>query len=343
MYILVAALFLVSVLAFIMSALCGGGASFILLPLLGWLLPAAQVPGALSIGTFTSSASRIVVFYKDIRWGIVAWFVPSAIPAVWLGAKLISGINPMLLQLLIGIFLIVNLPFLFKKDAVNPSRTNASKLKLCLIGFATGFVSGLTGAVGLLFNRFYLTNGLSKQEVVATRAANELLLHVVKIVLYAMFGLLTIKAVSLGVVIAVAAICSSLAMKFVLRHISEVMFRRIGLVAMVSLGFIICINSVISLKKNDNLGMAVSKVDDGMEAKLKYRHQMFSVEFEFDEGFETERKINFIDMPLSTRQKALQLAQDADHVMLEEVYGFGKHYFEVYVYNNGKLTKHDIN
>lgn len=48
--------------------------------------------------------------------------------------------------------------------------------KLSSIGFLAGFLSGLTGAVGLVFNKFYSHYGLSRDQVIATRAANELLL-----------------------------------------------------------------------------------------------------------------------------------------------------------------------
>lgn len=75
---------LVSFLAFSISAICGGGAGLMLLPILGKLLPIGQVPAALSIGTFTSSASRLLIFRKNVCWDVVKYFVPSALPAVWL-------------------------------------------------------------------------------------------------------------------------------------------------------------------------------------------------------------------------------------------------------------------
>ena len=50
-------IFIVSFLAFSISAISGGGAGLMLIPILGQLLLVSQVPAALSIGTFTSSAS----------------------------------------------------------------------------------------------------------------------------------------------------------------------------------------------------------------------------------------------------------------------------------------------
>ena len=90
-------LFLGAILAFWISAICGGGASLILIPVLNLLLPTSVVPFSLTIGTFTSSASRIAVFKKFINWKIFFWFVPFSIPAVLLGAYLIKFVNPVYL------------------------------------------------------------------------------------------------------------------------------------------------------------------------------------------------------------------------------------------------------
>ena len=80
-----------------------------------------------------------------------------------------------------SIFLISNLPQVFKnKKKDYEAEKGLKSWSLLIIGFA-GFISGITGAVGLLFNRFYLRFGMSNQQIVATRAANEVVLHIVKL------------------------------------------------------------------------------------------------------------------------------------------------------------------
>ena len=158
--------------AFSLSAVCGGGAGLILIPLLKTLLPAANVPAALSIGTAASSISRIAVFKSAIDWKIVRWFVPAALPSVWLGAYLLRYLNPLYVELILGLFLVGNLPMLFRTGKPAGTIKDLPIFYLAVIGTAAGFVSGLTGAVGLLFNRFYLLFGLSKEQILATMAAN---------------------------------------------------------------------------------------------------------------------------------------------------------------------------
>lgn len=71
--------------AFIVSAVAGGGAGLVLVPLLRLILPVASIPGALSIGTATSSISLIWLFRRHIRWDVVRRFVPTALPAAAVG------------------------------------------------------------------------------------------------------------------------------------------------------------------------------------------------------------------------------------------------------------------
>ncbi|MGL4347643.1 MAG: sulfite exporter TauE/SafE family protein [Chitinophagaceae bacterium] len=296
MYIGLIIIFICSFLAYGISALCGGGAGLILIPLLGIFLPVSHVPAALSIGTFTGSMSRLVVFRKHICWHIVKYFLPLAIPAVWVGAWLLKFVNPVYLEMVMGIFLVSNLPFLFKKPKVEKSTHKPKNILLSLIGFLSGFLSGLTGAVGLLFNRFYFKYGLTQKEVVATRAANEIILHLIKIVLYTLFGLISTQVVWLGIVVAVAAIFSTWAMKWILPKLSERLFKKIGYSAMVFSGLMLLFFSgkdIFKMYDGDLYGV-VKK--ESIEIKLNWGNRGYSLEFSYDDGFEFEFFTPFSDL-----------------------------------------------
>jgi uncharacterized membrane protein YfcA len=335
-------LFGCALLAFSLSAVCGGGAGLLLLPILGTVLPGAQVPAALSIGTVSSSVSRIVAFWSRIRWDVVIWFVPPALPAVWLGAKLLVYLNPLYLELLMGLFLMANLPLIFRAGSEQEETRLLPKFFLALIGMAAGFVSGLTGAVGLLFNRFYLRYGMSKEEIVATRAANEILLHLVKLSMYASFGLLTGQSLTLGAVIAVAAMLSSWGMKWLLPRLSESLFRRIGYTAMVVSGVSLFTEAAGQIVTKSAIELDYSPLATGMTTQLQWRNTLFSLEFEYDEGFEFEHTISFSELPPAQKILVTKLSRGAEKVVLEEVFGVDRHTYEVYVYRNGKLGKFDI-
>jgi uncharacterized membrane protein YfcA len=335
-------LFFCAFIAFLLSAVCGGGASFILIPILGIVIPGVQIPAALSLGTTSSSLSRIVILWKNIRWDLVKWFMPPAIFTVWLGARLLSYVNPILLELILGLFLLSNIPYIFKKEPDHKTHQHKNHLSVVLIGLATGFVSGLTGAVGLIFNRFYLTYGLTKQEIVATRAANEVILHIIKLGLYASFGLLTTKAFAYGSLIAIAGIISSFGIKYLLPLISEKIFQKIGYSAMVFSGVFLFAGGLSKITSNNNLQVGFSPISGGLETSVQWKNNDFKLEFEYDEGFEIEQKIGLSELPVNIRSRVVSYIKNTDTYLIEEVFGFRKHYYEVYLWKNGKLSKHDI-
>ena len=337
MTILLIIIFIVSFIAFSISAICGGGAGLMLMPILGGMLPIVQVPAAISIGTFTSSASRLVFFRKNVCWHIVKYFVPTALPAVWLGAWLLKYLSPLYLEFAMGLFLLSNLIFLFKNPAYLNRTEKPSKLNLIMIGFLAGFLSGLTGAVGLLFNRFYLRYGLSKEEIIATRGANEIILHLVKIVLYFLFGLISMNVVSIGIVVAISAMLSAWTMKWVLPKLSEIIFKRIGYFAMVITGFLMLAQSSSDLLLANNGTIDTDFIEKGLESKLKWQNANYALEFTYNEGFEFEQIIPITQLTQDKQTTLKSVNPSADKIVIETVYKIGSKYYEAYYFKNNKL------
>lgn len=332
-------IFLCSYIAFSLSALCGGGAGLILMPILGRLLPVNQIPVALSIGTFTSSFSRLIVFFKNINWHIVRYFLPTALPAVALGALLLKYVNPVYLEVVMSLFLISHLPLVLKKNKQINTVHRGSDRKLLVIGFFAGFLSGFTGAVGLLFNKFYLQYGLSKEEIVATRAANEIILHLIKIVLYICFGLITSDAINIGVLVAISALLSTWTMKWILPRIKDGFFKRIGYGAMVFSGFVMLGQSGTSALRLNNADLSSRPISNGIEARLQWQKSGYTLEFTYDEGFEFEQVIPLTELSKSQQNLVLQQGTNSDKVIIEAVYNIGSASYEAYYFKSNKLVR----
>lgn len=330
-------IFLISFLAFSISAICGGGAGLMLIPVLDRLLPISQVPAALSIGTFTSSASRLIIFRKNICWGIVKYFVPAALPAVWLGAWLLNHVNPVYLEIAMGLFLISNLMFLFKKSKEINDNKKPKNFILSLIGFLAGFLSGLTGVVGLLFNRFYLRYGLTKEEIVATRAANEIILHLLKIVLYSFFGLITMKVIYIGTVVALSAIFASWGMKWILPKLSMASFKKIGYYSMVLSGFIMLSQSGSDLSEANNTNIDIALKNKDLGDKLKWQNVHYGHEFYYDKGFEFDQVVSINELTSDQQKLVANNKNNADKIVIESVYKIGSKSYEAYYFKSNKL------
>lgn len=305
-----------------------------LIPILGYSLPVSQVPAALTLGTATSSFSRIWIFFKSIRWDIAKLFLPTALLGVVLGAKMLSYLEPMYLELCMGIFLISNFPWLFRKQKQKHTiPLSIPPWKLRLVGFLTGFVSGLTGAVGVLFNRFYFRYGLENHEIIATRAANEALLHLIKLYLYASFGLFQLHTLKIGLIVALAAILSSSFMKYVLPRVSRKLFMQAGYIAMVVTGVIMLNSAIVHIKLANNPELRVFIQTGELDARLTWNTLIYSLEFNYGEGLEFEKVVPLSSLSVERQRYIQSLKDSAGKIIVEKVCSLASNSFEANYYD----------
>lgn len=331
--ILLLLLFVIAFIAFCVSAVAGGGAGLVLVPLLRLLLPVAQVPAALSIGTATGSLARIHAFRRHIRWDVVRWFAPAALPMAALGAWALSRFEPAYVELIISLFLLANLPALFLRRRVADRQARPlPHAAILLLGAVAGLVSGFTGAVGLLFNRAYLRMGMTKEELVATRAANEIALHILKIALYAAFGLLDSAVLLVGAMVAVAAILAAYVMRWLIPHIAEAPFHFVSTLSMVAAGAAMLFMSSGQIMTIHRAWAQTVRVGEEHEFQLYWGgHRRFVVEREDDGSLAIERRIDPDRLSPPQRATFDRLTRGRRVTLLEEVYGWDGHYYEIYV------------
>lgn len=336
-----ALLFLTSTVAFAISTVSGGGAGLVLLPVLGIGLAAAQVPVALSVGSAISSVTRLGVFLRDVEWRVVRWFVPFSLPGAFLGVLLLDHMSPLYLKAALGLFLLGNLPMLFRRRHEGLGKPMGPKAVMVL-GFLAGFVSGLTGAVGLLFNGFYVRYGLGKQQVIATRAANEVLLHATKLLLYAAFGLFTTHALGTGAIVGISAVAATFATRRLLPYLSEALFRRLGYAAMVMAGVTMTANAGYELAAKHEISVTSQRARHGFDVVLDGFGQHMSVEFRTNELPEIEYLVAFDQLPADRRAIAAPLVEGAERVVVETVLSWRRVAYELYVHREGVVLKYDI-
>lgn len=332
-------LFVSVVIAFWISSIAGGGASLIILPLLNTVLPVSHVPFSLTIGTFTSSASRIAVFKKNIYWPLFFWFVPFSIPAVFLGVFCLRYINPVYLQFFIAIFLILNVTKIVRRKNKTEIIKNQSAVSVAVIGFLAGFVSGITGAVGLLFNRFYLKRGLSKEQIIATRAGNEIFIHFIKLGLYLFIGLYSGKALLFGVIIAIASVVSARTLKYILPYVSDNFFHKTGYVAMVFSGMLLMFSTTSEIIRTNGIAIINETKSDSNEWGLMWNDSHFVMERSGIE-IEFERSVEYAELPLVLKKEYDKHIKMFDKIKMERVYKLaGKGHYEFYAYKDDNMNK----
>ena len=195
---------LASSVAWFVSTLAGGGSPFVLMPLIDFLLGATSVPPVITTGMLLGNSQRIFLYWQDINWETTWWYLPGAVTGSCLGAFVFTHAQLHWLQLLIGFFLVSSI-FSYGFGEKNQS-FQVRTWYFLPAGFFYAFLSGLIGSIGPVLNPFYLNYGLVKEEMIATKSAHMVVVHIVKMISYAAFGALTLPYLGYGLVIGIAAI-----------------------------------------------------------------------------------------------------------------------------------------
>lgn len=216
---------LASFLAWFIYTLAGGGSPMILVPLVNVLLSPQAVAPVVTTGLLVGLSQQSWMFWEFIDWQVTWWYLPGAIAGAVLGAYAFTQINLEWLQFFIGVFLIFTVGnYWFGKK----ERT----FTMCCwqflpVGFLHAFTSGIIGSSGPAMNVFFLNYNFNKEQMIATKATNTVIIHVVKMFTYASLGALKLEYLLYGLVIGLAAIPANFLGQYVLKKMDEKQFRQL--------------------------------------------------------------------------------------------------------------------
>lgn len=239
--------------AWFLSSLIGGGSPLILIPVINGFLGAAAVPPVLTTGMLFGNGQRVWIYWGAIDWRVVAWCLPGATVGAVLGAFVFSRTQIEGLSLLLALFLLTSGFSLLGQrtpqegdrhitpeacsleddyvGANSPPETQPRwQIKAWYflpVGFLYAFFSGLIGSTGPVLHPLYLNYGLTKEALLATKSFNVLGVHLVKLIAYGAFGVLTQENLAYGLLIGVAALPGNALGQWVLAKMSEHQFRQL--------------------------------------------------------------------------------------------------------------------
>jgi hypothetical protein len=216
---------LASFASWFISSLAGGGTPMLLIPLIGFFLGSTAVPPVLTIGMLLGHPQRLFLYWQDINWLLMRWYLPGAIAGAILGAFTFTQIHLDWLPILLALFLIIST--LSYGWGEKSQFFQVQSWYFLPAGFIFAFLSGLMGSTGPLLNPLYLNYGLNKEELIATKSAHLMVVHLAKIMTYGILGALTLPHLGYGLILGIAAIPGNWLGQIVLKQMSEQRFRQV--------------------------------------------------------------------------------------------------------------------
>ena len=172
----------------ILSAIVGmaGGITLLGVMLL-YLDPLVAIP-VHGVVQLVSNGTRAMVQRAHVRRDIALRYAVLLLPTGFAGLWLARAIPPDGARLAIGLFTLAAtwMPGLLLLGT-HPDRIDTGR-RFLLLGGVVGFVNVTIGATGPLIAPFFLNLGLTRQALVGTKAACQLLGHVAKIIVFGVTG-----------------------------------------------------------------------------------------------------------------------------------------------------------
>ena len=182
------------------------------------------------------SPGAMAVFWHDIDWQVVRWYVPSGVCGAALGGWLL--VLPVgWLDLLVAVFLL-STAWRYRLGE-RPHSFRMSLPAFVPLSFIVGLLSATIGASGVVASPFYLNRGLIKESLLATRAVNSLATQLTKVGAYAQFGLLSLDLLRDGLIAGTGAGAAVLLSRPLLDRVDGRRFRQFAVVMMVVTGLFI--------------------------------------------------------------------------------------------------------
>ncbi|NJM98548.1 MAG: sulfite exporter TauE/SafE family protein [Phormidesmis sp. RL_2_1] len=216
----------VSFVAWFLSLLVGGGSPMILIPLVTLLLGAQAVAPVLTVGSLLGNLQRGVLLRQHVDWSLTLWQMPGVLVGSVLGAYAFTLVKAEGLQVFIAMALLYMVVHTVLRDRINLPTVDFKRWYFLPLSLLNAVASGLIGSTGPLLNPAYLSYGLEKESMVATRAVSLSLTHGVKIVTYAALGVLSPKLIGYGLVIGCAALPANWLGRIVLEKMSAEQFHK---------------------------------------------------------------------------------------------------------------------
>ena len=233
------ALFAAGFASWAISTFAAGGGSMLMLALASAILAGHSIAPVVTCASLVGGAGRIAFFWRHVDWQVVRWYVPGAAAGALAGGWVFAQLPASLLQAAIALFLISTL-WQYRLGE-RPRSFRMPLAGFVPVSFASGLTSAVVGASGVLANPFYLNYGLVKERMLATRAANSIVLQCAKLAAYAAVGALTLELALHGLAAGAGAVLAVWVTRPWLKRLPSRRFRQLAVFVMFVSGVVLAV------------------------------------------------------------------------------------------------------
>ena len=245
-------IFILIISAFItssISAVLGMGGGIILLGIMAIIIPEGYKVIALhGMVQLFSNSTRTYVFRQHIKKDLIKQFLGGALIGISISIIIIlmlinyfnvqsaNEIKVEVLKPFIGLFIVW---YLFLKGSNKEKKVNS----FIPVGLIAGLSSIFVGAIGPLIAPFFLGKGLNKENIIANKAASQMITHLSKIPLFVYFFNMNYKSeLNILLPLILAVYVGTNVGKKILSFIPELLFKKLFKITL----FIIAIRLIVS-------------------------------------------------------------------------------------------------
>ncbi|MEO9501500.1 MAG: sulfite exporter TauE/SafE family protein [Nonlabens ulvanivorans] len=224
---------ILALLAEVLGTIGGFGSSVFFVPVANFYFDFQSVLGITALFHLSSNVTKIAFFRKGLDKRLLLYLGIPAIIFVSIGAFLSKYVNPGMLGLILGVFLIVlSLVFLiFKKLVIEDGNKNA-----IAGGVLSGLSAGLLGTGGAIRGITMAAFKMDKATFIATSAAIDFGVDASRAVIYYYNGYMHQDHLYIAGLLLIVAIVGTWIGKRILAYFSQEQFRTLVLVLILIIG-----------------------------------------------------------------------------------------------------------
>lgn len=172
-------LFLVTVIGSLISGLTGLAGGAVILGGLSLFYDPANALAMHGVVQGVSNGTRIAFWWKSVHWPVVWRYCLLILPGAWIGGILFAHLNTHIMQATLGLIILTAVWMPPLKGGFKFTQNG-----FIILGLVSGFFSMLAGVVGPLLNPFFDKLGIKREEMVSTKSACQLALHISRVSAY---------------------------------------------------------------------------------------------------------------------------------------------------------------